>query len=175
MLQNKLLVFCCPFFRTFRVEVKPVNNASSLLLFNGQSKWERIERFSTDNSGEIPLKNSVAVNEIPSQDVENKLYMHDAKWQRLFYKPANLLQNRKCVVSALEPDHSRFQQSHNIPSQIMGWKYIIVLEMLTFSRSFIFFCMLRRPHCANFPRRWISVVAYTPQCKLERHNSVLTR
>lgn len=35
------------------------------------------ERFSTDNSGEISLKNAVAVNvnEIPSQDVENELYM----------------------------------------------------------------------------------------------------
>ena len=33
------------------------------------------ERFSTDNSGEISLKNAVAVNEIPSQDVEKELYM----------------------------------------------------------------------------------------------------
>ena len=33
------------------------------------------ERFSTDNSGQISLKNAVAVNEIPSQDVKNELYM----------------------------------------------------------------------------------------------------
>ena len=35
------------------------------------------EHFSTDNSGEISLKNAVEVNvnEFPSQDVENELYM----------------------------------------------------------------------------------------------------
>ena len=35
------------------------------------------ERFSTDNSGEISLKNAIEVdvNEFPSQDVENELYM----------------------------------------------------------------------------------------------------
>ena len=73
MLQNKLHVFCCPFFRTFRVEVKPVNNASSLLLSAVRAN-ER-ERFSADNSGEISLNNAVAVNEILSQDIENELYM----------------------------------------------------------------------------------------------------
>ena len=42
------------------------------------------ERFSTDNSGEISLKNAVrAVNEIPSQDIENEV-VYDAKWRRLF-------------------------------------------------------------------------------------------
>ena len=73
MLQNKLHVFCCPFFRTFRVEAKPVNNASSLLLSAVRAN-ER-ERFSADNSGEISLNNAVAVNEILSQDIENELYM----------------------------------------------------------------------------------------------------
>ena len=33
------------------------------------------ERFLTDNSGEIALKNAVAVNEISSQDVVNELYI----------------------------------------------------------------------------------------------------
>ena len=38
------------------------------------------ERFSTDNSGEISLKNAVAVNvnEFRSQDVENELYMTES-------------------------------------------------------------------------------------------------
>ena len=33
------------------------------------------ERFSANNSGQISLENVVAVNEIPSQDVENEMYM----------------------------------------------------------------------------------------------------
>ena len=56
------------------MEAKPVNNASSLLLFSVIAN-ER-ERFSTGNSRElISLKNAVAVNEISSQDVVNELYM----------------------------------------------------------------------------------------------------
>ena len=60
------------------------------------------ERFLTDNSGEIALKNAVAVNEIPSQDIENELYMLQSG-DACSISP----QNRKCGVFALEPDHSR--------------------------------------------------------------------
>ena len=60
------------------------------------------ERFSANNSGQISLENVVAVNEIPSQDIENELYMMQSG-DACSISP----QNRKCVVFALEPDHSR--------------------------------------------------------------------
>ena len=73
MLQNKLHVFCCPFFPTFRVEAKPV--IMRLHFFYSAVIANERERFSANNSGQISLENAVAVNEIPSQDVENGMYM----------------------------------------------------------------------------------------------------
>ena len=62
--------FSVPLGRRLSLQIMRLHFFYSAVIANGR------ERFSTDNSGEISLKNAVAVIEISSQDVENELYMN---------------------------------------------------------------------------------------------------